>query len=1055
MGCDTLFGLDAAFLLRAALSNNDSWHLLGLSSGSRFTPKLSDPFRLFRYGQELENPFGVAAGPHSQLAQNIVSAWLVGARYIELKTVQVLDTIAVTKPCMDMLDEGYNCEWSQELTLDAAYEEYLKAYVLLHVLRHALGHPAAENGPGFLFNMSAGYSLEGICSAPMQRFFARMLDAEHDIARLKKEWAPLYEAIDDIYINPCISNNLTLSTMHGCPAEEIEQIARYFLEELGVHTTLKLNPTLLGAERLREILHGKLGYPVKAMEVPDQAFEHDLSFAKAVELIKTLQAVAQGVGRDFHVKLTNTLEVKNHGVLPAKESHVYLSGRPLYPLSLSLAKELQEAFAGHLDLSYCGGLNALNAVPTLACGLAPLTVCSDLLRPGGYGKLAQYIRLARESMASHWVKRLPDFAKIVAGKPDLPSALVANLSTEVEKVCTPDGEYGYARSLNFPHRARKPKRSLPRFDCAAAACQMACPLGLELPEYLGHYAHGEGSSARLALLDANPLHHTQALYCESLCKHKCEHHCVRKCMDEAVHIQAVRALVQAESAHEAEPAYTPHPEAVIFGAGLPGLVCAALLHRAGVTVEVVDFGTGAGPELGALALGFQADRDALAHQGVLFSRLTSTWPGIIPTNVASYTQIYLTADAIDLEQEPEQKLGLGQSWEYLDMELDPAAHVAEERALTTQSAYEKLSTEENLELNLRDAMNDILSDVRQYNGNKERPERERTSYHACVSDSTTIHGRTFTRGPASLRDALCEGKNAAHTILTNLIKGQPLAPPRPALPLPQAATKFWYNSAPHFIRTAGKAREEAERCLQCDLDCGVCVTLCPNRALQRFCLPRKAGKVIETVPVFHVSPDGQGQFQYRPLPDLRLSQPVQVFHLADACNECGNCAPFCPSSGKPFIDKTHIHLSRASYDQALADMERLFAQDEGQNAIHSTAAENLAEQKRRHAAGHYLVFKDGLEYASPMGQASLEVAGSTFVYTDSQADAVYQQDEEHSFNLVRAAMHSTSFIDPDTGLIDEIRYRAGVALDQVAELILVYLTLSPLRDVLEGQPCTQ
>ena len=61
---------------------------------------------------------GVAAGPHSQLSQNIVSSWLCGARFIELKTVQILDEIEVSRPCIDAEDETYNCEWSQELKLE-------------------------------------------------------------------------------------------------------------------------------------------------------------------------------------------------------------------------------------------------------------------------------------------------------------------------------------------------------------------------------------------------------------------------------------------------------------------------------------------------------------------------------------------------------------------------------------------------------------------------------------------------------------------------------------------------------------------------------------------------------------------------------------------------------------------------------------------------------------------------------------------------------------------------------------------------------------------------
>jgi putative selenate reductase len=65
-------------------------------------------------------PVGPAAGPHTHLAQSIVSAWLVGARYIELKTVQVLDELEIEKPCIDAADIGFNTEWSSELRLREA-----------------------------------------------------------------------------------------------------------------------------------------------------------------------------------------------------------------------------------------------------------------------------------------------------------------------------------------------------------------------------------------------------------------------------------------------------------------------------------------------------------------------------------------------------------------------------------------------------------------------------------------------------------------------------------------------------------------------------------------------------------------------------------------------------------------------------------------------------------------------------------------------------------------------------------------------------------------------
>lgn len=43
------------------------------------------------FGERIETPFGPAAGPNSQLAQNIIAAYMAGARFFEVKTVQKMD----------------------------------------------------------------------------------------------------------------------------------------------------------------------------------------------------------------------------------------------------------------------------------------------------------------------------------------------------------------------------------------------------------------------------------------------------------------------------------------------------------------------------------------------------------------------------------------------------------------------------------------------------------------------------------------------------------------------------------------------------------------------------------------------------------------------------------------------------------------------------------------------------------------------------------------------------------------------------------------------------
>ena len=153
--------------------------IFGIPRQHFFVPSENDPFRTTAFGHLLETPFGPAAGPHSQMAQNIVAAWLCGARYIELKTVQTLDVLNVSKPCIDMEDEGYNVEWSQELKIHQSFDEYLRAWVLIHALHHKLGFPGER--PGMVFNLSVGYDLVGIQQANMQWF----LDQVHDSSAYK------------------------------------------------------------------------------------------------------------------------------------------------------------------------------------------------------------------------------------------------------------------------------------------------------------------------------------------------------------------------------------------------------------------------------------------------------------------------------------------------------------------------------------------------------------------------------------------------------------------------------------------------------------------------------------------------------------------------------------------------------------------------------------------------------------------------------------------------------------------------------------------------------
>src|SRR5580700_11405692 len=115
------------------------------------------------HGHRAATPLGPAAGPHGQLAQNIVLSWLGGSRIIELKTIQTLDELQIPRPCIDAANVGYNVEWSQELSLDQSLREYVGASMFLEILKASrlLGDGIPSDT---VFDMSVGYNLEGLRS---------------------------------------------------------------------------------------------------------------------------------------------------------------------------------------------------------------------------------------------------------------------------------------------------------------------------------------------------------------------------------------------------------------------------------------------------------------------------------------------------------------------------------------------------------------------------------------------------------------------------------------------------------------------------------------------------------------------------------------------------------------------------------------------------------------------------------------------------------------------------------------------------------------------------
>jgi putative selenate reductase len=451
------------------------------------------------HGLTAGTPFGPAAGPNTQMAQNLVLAWLAGGRVLELKTVQVNDHLEIPRPCIDMQTVGYNVEWSQELTLEESLEEYVKGAMLIRLLEASNRLPFTPGMGATVFDMSVGYDLAGIRSPRVQGFIRGLMDAGPTIERLRREIPAALGRLRDLDFAPRLSGTLTLSTFHGCPPGEIEGIAAFLMREMGLSCVVKLNPTLLGPAELRGLLHDRLGYTDLA--VPDDAFAKDTTWDQAAAFLDRLAALATSLGVGFGVKLTNTLIVENHrDVFPPAEKVMYLSGPPLHVLAMHLVRRVRGAFGDRLPISFSAGIERANFPDAVALGLVPVTVCTDLLKTGGYARPAGYFEELGRRMDAAGAATVDEFivrayeegeapaetpargpaeagdARPAAGpRPtaaQLAAAKLRNTERYVSRLAS-DPRYAAPRNLKTP---RKIGRTLRLFDCLTCdKCIPVCP----------------------------------------------------------------------------------------------------------------------------------------------------------------------------------------------------------------------------------------------------------------------------------------------------------------------------------------------------------------------------------------------------------------------------------------------------------------------------------------------------------------------------------------------------------------------------------------------------
>jgi putative selenate reductase len=967
-----------------------------------FRPRADSPYASELFGQHLATPVGPAAGPHTQLAQNIVCAWLVGGRFIELKTVQIMDELEIPRPCIDMADEGYNVEWSQELKLEQSASEYVKAWALIHVLRRLLG--MEDQVPfGTIFNMSLGYDLKGVQSAPMTRFMDRLQDASEELAEIRQVLANRFPAFASVPMPAQLTDNVTLSTMHGCPPDEIEAIARYLLEERGLHTIVKLNPTLLGQERVMQILHDQLGFD--EIQIPAAVFEKDLQYERAVALIRSLQETAAARNLFFGVKLSNTLAMANHKeTLPGEE--MYMSGRALYPITINLFNKLSQDFGGELNVSYSGGADAWNVTELLAAGARPVTTASELLKPGGYGRLGQFVEQLELEMARRGANSLAELAE---GRRE-----------HLERAAAEALENPRYKQQYHPYGLPKVASGLELFDCVDAPCVEQCAVRQDVPEYAWLIAEGEYDRALQVILARNPLPGVTGY----VCTHLCQTRCTRNNYEEPVAIRALKRF-----AFEHGRAAMPSPaggssRVAVIGSGPSGLAAGYFLALNGMDVTIYEARDVAGGML-AIAPAFRLPAEVVEED---IARITGMGVRIELAHPITRPPEELLREGFDavyiaggfqqdarLGIEGEQGLGVYRALDFLARvargeELELGARVlvigggntamdaartarrlvgepvtvvyrrTEREMPATEEEKEGLFAEGNDLLELASPTRIVLEGgrvvalecVRNRLGEpgpdgRRKPEPIEGSEFRIAADAIVVAigqqadllflegsgvarrrdggvavdpgtgsagvpcvyaGGDVARGPAIIIEACDDGRRAAEAICRQLgVDFSPLGVRMPVL-TPEEIRRVKGVRAHKerqqrpAMRPPGQrdgfdlveqtlseeaARREGARCMQCATLCDKCVEVCPNRANTTYLmapahltLPRLACQ--------------DGRLVVAGVETMTVAQTRQILHVADLCNECGNCATFCVHQGKPYLDKPRLFLNRGDWE---------------------------------------------------------------------------------------------------------------------------------------------
>ena len=898
------------------------------------------------FEEKIESPFGPAAGPNSQLAQNIVAAYAAGSRFFELKTVQVMDgaelAACINRPCIIAGDECYNCEWSTELYVPQAYAEYVKAWVACKLIakEYGLGDP-----DGFVFNMSVGYDLEGIKSPKVDKYINDMIEAKDtEVFKECINWAlehvNEFKNVDEEYIRNIssnVSNSITESTLHGCPPAEIERIATYLITEKHLNTFIKCNPTLLGYEYARKRLDG-LGFDYIAFD--DHHFLEDLQWADAVPMLHRLYDLCQEKGLEFGVKITNTFPVDvTRNELPSNE--MYMAGRALFPLSIHVARLLTDEFQGKLRISYSGGATIENIKELFEAGIWPITMATNILKPGGYQRMSQ---IADELME--------------CGSERFSGVNVAALAAIDDGV---EAKAMYKKPVK-PLPERHVDKKLPLFDCFNAPCRNGCPIEQDIPAYLQAMVDGDAKKALEIILERNPL----PFITGTICPHHCGDKCMRNYYEETLHIRETKLAAASQAYNEILPALKVRgsvegKKVAIIGGGPAGLAAATFLSRAGVAVTVFERKEQLGgvvrnviPEFRIGADSIDKDVELCKAYGAEF-KLGAEITSVKALKAEGYTDVIVSigawkpgrsplaygevTDALEFLMEAKKNgasMNIGKDVVVLGggntaMDVARAAKripgVEHVRLIYRRTKRYMPADEEELQLAIEDGVEflELLAPVGAENGKlkcsvmelgapdasgrrspvdtgktEEYPadtiiaaigETIDTSLYAELGIEMDAKGRPVVDGNMMTTEAgvyaVGDSRRGPATVVEAIADSAKAAAAIAGISYDKyaeeniAADEKMYT-AKKGVQSRDTKKTPDDRCLGCPTVCEVCTDVCPNRANVAIHVPGKC--------------------------------KAQIIHVDGMCNECGNCEVFCPyKGGRPYKDKFTLYWTEEDF----------------------------------------------------------------------------------------------------------------------------------------------